>query len=42
MTEVWWVINEDILLSALERVSRGEDPHIMFLELVANSRVDEE
>lgn len=35
---VWWVLNEDILMSALERVANGENPHIMFMELIANSR----
>lgn len=37
----WWVIHEDILMSALEQVANGEDPHIMFMELVANSTMEE-
>lgn len=36
----YWVISDEMLMEALERCWNGEDPHIMMLELTANSEVD--
>ena len=35
--DAWWVIHAEELRKALRRCYRGEDPEIMYLELIANS-----
>lgn len=37
----YWVISDEMLKSALLRVSEGEDPYVMMIELFANSEPDE-
>lgn len=36
-TEQWWALNGQILMNALHRCHEGENPEIMYLELIANS-----
>jgi hypothetical protein len=38
----YWVISEEMLMEALERCWNNEDPHIMMLELTANSEIQKE
>ena len=33
----WWVIHEDDIVAALEAVSEGTDPGLVFAELYANT-----
>lgn len=37
----WWLMHEEELLSSLNRVSSGEDPSIILLELHANASVSQ-
>lgn len=37
----WWVIHGDEIMAALRRCAAGEDPDLMYLELVANSTYEE-
>lgn len=39
MSERWWVIENSQLIAALRRVAEGENSGIVYIELVANSRV---
>lgn len=36
----FWVVRGDIVLHALERAREGEDPGLIYLELLANSESD--
>ena len=33
----WWVISGNALLSALHRVTAGEDPDLVYAEMYANT-----
>jgi hypothetical protein len=37
----WWVIHGDVLRDVLRRAAAGEDPELLFVELVANSRSED-
>jgi len=37
----WWAINGQVMLDAMHRCHEGEDPELMYLELIANSETDE-
>ncbi len=39
--EQWWTINGAELLAALERVSAGDHPSIVYAELYANSETED-
>lgn len=39
--EQWWTINGDELMGVLKRAHEGEDPDLLYVELVANSSTDE-
>jgi len=39
--EQWWAINGQVILDAMHRCYEGEDPELMYLELIANSETDE-
>lgn len=36
----WWCINGEELISAMRRAHEGEDPDMLYIELVANSTSD--
>ncbi len=36
----WWVINGADLMNALAAVNRGDDPSIVYMELIANAEVE--
>lgn len=38
--EQWWVINGEDVMDALRRAHAGDDPEIVYLELVANSKTE--
>lgn len=38
--EQWWVINGAELMSALMDAADGDDPEVVYLELVANSSTE--
>lgn len=38
--EQWWCINGAEILAALERAHTGDDPGIVYLELIANSDIE--
>ena len=35
--DAWWVIHSSVLLDALKRAAAGEDPDLLYVELIANS-----
>jgi len=35
--EQWWAINGQVLMDSLHRCHDGENPEMMYLELIANS-----
>lgn len=37
----WWVIHEDEIVAALRKCAAGEDPDIVYIELMANSTYEE-
>ena len=37
----WWCISGEELNAALHRVENGDNPEIVYLELVANSTVED-
>ena len=37
----WWVIDGGVLRDVLRRAAAGEDPELLFVELVANSRSED-
>jgi hypothetical protein len=37
----WWVIEDVQLQEALKRAHAGEDPEVLYVELYANSDVDQ-
>jgi hypothetical protein len=37
----WWVIEDAQLQEALKRAHAGEDPEVLYVELYANSDVDQ-
>lgn len=41
MTDLgWWAISGETVLESLRRVSNGEDPDLVYLELEANAQHD--
>jgi len=40
-TDQYWVINGQVLFDALRRCSEGENPELMYLELLANSDTED-
>jgi hypothetical protein len=36
----WWVIHDQDLAQALQRVAEGDDPWVVHTELFANSRIE--
>lgn len=42
MTLIYWVVENTMLKSLLERAHKGEDPELLCLELYANSEVADE
>jgi hypothetical protein len=36
----WWVLNGEDLLSNLKRASAGEQPELLYIEMVANSATE--
>ncbi len=38
----WWVLNGEDLLGAFDRVREGDDPGVVYLELIANSEPPED
>ncbi len=38
--DAWWVVHADVLRSMLARAAAGEDPELLYVELVANSEPD--
>ena len=36
-SEQWWTIRGDDIMEAMRRAAAGEDPDLIYLELVANS-----
>ena len=40
MTETWWAISGDDLLSMLRRVAQGEDPDNVLIEAYVNSEIE--
>lgn len=39
-SEQWWTINGQSLMDALHAAHDGDDPNIVYLELLANSDVE--
>lgn len=39
--EQWWAINGSDIMSALHRAYDGEDPDLIYLELIANSDAED-
>jgi hypothetical protein len=39
--EQWWTINGDDLVAALRRAHDGDDPGVVYLELLVNSESEE-
>ena len=35
--DAWWVVHADVLRSMLDRARAGEDPGVLYVELIANS-----
>ncbi len=35
----WWVVNGEVLMNALIAANRGDEPSIVYMELIANSEV---
>lgn len=35
----WWSINGQVMFDAMVRCHKGEDPELMYLELIANSEI---
>ena len=40
-SEMWWVVNGEVLLSSLNRAQSGEDAEMLYLELLANSDTED-
>ena len=40
-SEMWWVVNGEVLLSSLKRAQSGEDAEMLYLELLANSDTED-
>jgi hypothetical protein len=41
MTELgWWSISGEALLNALRQVAAGDDPDVVYMELLANSKTE--
>jgi len=40
-SEQWWAINGATILDVLRRAEQGEDPDMLYLELIANTTEDE-
>ncbi len=36
-SEQWWTINGEDMLDAMRRCHQGDEPEIVYLELIANS-----
>lgn len=39
--EQWWTINGQCLMDALEAAHGGDDPGVVYLELLANSETED-
>lgn len=39
--DAWWVIHSEVLQDALARAHAGEDPEILYVELIANSNTED-
>ena len=40
-TDQYWAINGQVMLDAMHRCHEGENPELMYLELIANSDTEE-
>lgn len=40
-SEQWWTINGEVMLDVMHRCAQGEDPEMVYLELIANSTAEE-
>jgi len=38
----WWCISGEQLIAALRQVAAGDDPNVVYLELLANSQSEEQ
>lgn len=39
--EVWWVLEKDMLIAMMYRAKYGEEPDMLYIELIANANTVE-
>ena len=38
--DAWWTIHSSVVQEMLRRAFHGEDPDLLYVELIANSRIE--